>query len=82
MVVFPAEPGRTVKIEPTAAPAPPPTVDVPGKEELQARMREAELSDLKIWAALRGYVISSNRRGAHDATDEFLQWKKSHLASL
>lgn len=81
VVEFPAEPGRTVTIQPTPAPVAPPSVDVPGKAELEDRLRSADASDLKIWAALKGYVISSNRRGVRDATDEFLEWKKSHLAS-
>ncbi len=81
VVEFPAEPGRTVTIQPTAPPAAPPAVEVPGKAEMQEHMLAADVSDLKIWAALRGYVISSNRRGVKDATDEFLEWKKSHLAS-
>ena len=81
VVAFPPEPGRTVTVEGTSPPAAPPTVGDPGKEELERRMRAADLSDLKIWAALRGYVISSDRRGARNGTAEFIQWKKSHLAS-
>lgn len=81
VVAFPQEPGRTVTVKGTPPPASPPTIEEPGKAELLRRMRAADLSDLKIWAALRGYVISSDRGNARNATAEFIQWKKSHLAS-
>lgn len=79
-VSFPAEPGRTITVQGSKNPPPPPTVEVPGKAEMTSRLRQAEESDLQIWAAIKGYVISSDRRGARDATAEFIQWRRTHLA--
>jgi len=79
-VSFAAEPGRTVTVEGSKNPPAPPTVEVPGKNEMTQRLRQAEESDLKIWAALNGYVISSNRRGTRDATADFIRWRRTHLA--
>jgi hypothetical protein len=77
VIAFPPEPGRTVTVAGTQAPTAPPTVTEPGRAEVEQRMREAEVSDLKVWAALRGYVISSDRRNARNVTSEFIQWKNS-----
>ncbi|HEY3781445.1 MAG TPA: hypothetical protein VGL56_10205 [Fimbriimonadaceae bacterium] len=81
VVVFPAEPGHSVTVAGSTTPPSPPTVNQPGEAELTQRMRDADLSDLKIWAALHSYVISSTPRGARDATTDFIQWKKAHLAT-
>jgi hypothetical protein len=79
-VSFPAQRGRTVTVEGSKPPAAPPAVDVPGRQDMLQRLKGAEQSDLKIWAGLKGYVISSERGGARDATAEFVKWRQSHLA--
>jgi hypothetical protein len=80
VVSFPAEPGVAVTVQGAAKPPAAPTVQVPGQSEMTQRLREAEASDLKVWAALNRYVISSDRRGARDATAEFIRWRRTHLA--
>ena len=80
-VAFPAEPGRTVTVQASQKPSPPPTVSVPGKADIIERLKLEELSDLKIWAGINGYVISSDRRGVRDETAAFMAWRKQHLVS-
>jgi hypothetical protein len=80
VVAFPPEPAQTVTVGASSTPSSPPEVQEPSHVELIRQMRAADISDLKVWAALRGYVISSHRRGVRNATSEFIQWKHSHLA--
>jgi hypothetical protein len=80
-VAFPAEPGRTVTVQTSQKPAPPPTVSVAGKADILERLKIEEQSDLKIWAGINGYVISSDRRGVRDETAAFMAWRKQHLVS-
>lgn len=80
-VSFPAEPGRSVTVQGTQKRPPVPVVDVPGAAAVKAQELEAAKSDLQVWAAVRGYVISSDRTHARDATAEFIAWRKTALGT-
>jgi hypothetical protein len=72
---LPAVPGRTVNPPVIAAPMPPPKVDSRLEIEADRWARREVEGQLRIWAALNRYELGN---GGRDATNEFIQWKKTH----
>jgi len=72
---LPAVPGRTVNPPVVAAPIAPPKVDSRLEKEAGRWTRQEVEGQIRIWAALNRYEVGSDGR---DATNEFIQWKKTH----
>jgi exonuclease VII large subunit len=78
-MVVPADPGAAVTIPGSDPPVPPPAVPTPGRAETLARFREAVENDLQIWAAVRGYTLTTRGAAGRDATSEFIEWRTTRL---